>query len=579
METKRIEVHGSLTLLQGDSFYTVDNDVFYFNENETYEVGYYVIYQKSIYKVIKKSKGNLPTDPTYFTPLKPSDKVSNYATDDDVRNLKEQIGTSGDGGLSEVIERLTHVEDNYVQSVNGIKPTEGNVVIPLGEDGSIDLTDYVKMIDVGGTKTIQLNNSQPLSALDTAGTNQNLIHISNQDVVEVGTVNKNLNLNGTQVKVNNNEVAIKTDLDSLATKDELTEYLRNDDVNVVKLNDGNIELKNNKGLKIQSNDGVSKDVVKISDLDVVEYGNTELQTNILTKDKLLSNGKEVALIEDTKQRVFNLNRSLMFFINQASGSDTDPENPYYDGANITGSKEKPFKSFFHAVKVLSKFYDLGYCAVTIYIDGDYGDNPNDGGDDIILGDLQGTFSNSSINIENMKKANVRFKRTVVQGGTWSFQDVTFENGTKNLPALEVTDKGIVVLYGSNVNLTSAIAETDAIKVHSGGSIFLSPIAQIEVKNSSSTKCRSAISSICGGNFYGNRIFANSNGGSNSITIKGEFTNVFYLDYASKACFLNTTNIVSQATIKKYDVKGASILQGATINEGLEGTKDGTSIVG
>ena len=254
--------------------------------------------------------------------------------DSSVKTLNETIATVNENTAASI----QTLNDNLVQAINTINGGIDNEIRPELEKS----VKYQEFEYNGETrKTIQLNNYDSISGLDTEGNGYNLAMISKWNKADFGSASIQMNLNSSgRVTVNDTEEIaylsdVATDQDFEALKTQVEE-------NTSKIEEVNTTLVDAIGSLNESINTKTEDI------------NTRIDTEVLQKINELDKNK-VGLVETDKNGIKTLNIVLE---NYASLLGKDTQGTLYNLAmvskwnkadfgsasielNFNGSKERP----------------------------------------------------------------------------------------------------------------------------------------------------------------------------------------------------------------------------------------------
>lgn len=251
--------------------YSIKFDPAYPNDYTKCKLYYVLGTGGSTYAEIARGEGkDITGNPTFS-------KEFLVSSENDIRDLiREYVQT-----LSGIVaytyldnDHKTIVLDNNTDSISGLD-TEGNRhnlllvskkdIVEVGsKDLHLDLNTIdtitvnnknivlttadpvVKYTEIDNKTTIQLNNNQSLSGLDTQNNNKDIVKISDKDIIEIGDTNSSININ-TENKVTINGT------DTVATLNDLTDYATTTELNT-KL-DSNLGVANKDKLLVVDDNG------------------------------------------------------------------------------------------------------------------------------------------------------------------------------------------------------------------------------------------------------------------------------------------------------------------------------------
>ena len=221
-----------------------------------------------------------------------------------VKTLNETIATVNEN----VASSIQTLNDNMVQAINTINGGIDNEIRP-------ELDKAVKYTEFGeGRKTIQLDNYDSLSGLDTEGQGFNLAMVSKWNKADFGSAGIQMNLNSSgRVTVNDTEelaymsdIATDQDLEDLKAKvEENSEAITKTNEDLVSAVSGLNESITTKTEEI--NTRIDTEVLqKLSDIEENKVDLVETDKNgIITKNIVLENYASL-LGKDTQGSLYNL---------------------------------------------------------------------------------------------------------------------------------------------------------------------------------------------------------------------------------------------------------------------------------
>ena len=243
------------------------------------------------------------------------------------------VSESGEEETTNVVEELRkHLADNNVHFVEDEKEQFKNTLDTHVQDSTSHFLPGEKELNVSYTtfgedrKTIQLNNYDNISGLDTKGEGHNLLMLSKWDKVDVGAPGVELNLNGTKFTLNDDKEIATTDqipsLEGVAKLSDINDWALKDaeetipaeklDDKVVTYSDFSyipsgetepverrtIQLKNYdtiSGLNTEGNDAAN--LIMMSKWNKVDIGSARYPVNLNGSEFTLNDDKEIATVD------------------------------------------------------------------------------------------------------------------------------------------------------------------------------------------------------------------------------------------------------------------------------------------
>ena len=243
------------------------------------------------------------------------------------------VSESGEEETTNVVEELRkHLADNNVHFVEDEKEQFKNTLDTHVQDSTSHFLPGEKELNVSYTtfgedrKTIQLNNYDNISGLDTKGEGHNLLMLSKWDKVDVGAPGVELNLNGTKFTLNDDKEIATTDqipsLEGFAKSSDINDWALKDaeetipaeklDDKVVTYSDFSyipsgetepverrtIQLKNYdtiSGLNTEGNDAAN--LIMMSKWNKVDIGSARYPVNLNGSEFTLNDDKEIATVD------------------------------------------------------------------------------------------------------------------------------------------------------------------------------------------------------------------------------------------------------------------------------------------
>lgn len=174
-----------------------------------------------------------------------------------------------------------------------------------------DKGDYVEYLGFNGNrKTIQLDNYNSISGIDTKGVGHNLVMLSKWDVADFGATGVHFNLNTKDnVTINDNKIVatvddIETAVEGVAKEADVNAKLetkadKGDYIEYKQFAEGRktVELANHNTISGLATDGVGHNLVMLSKWNVADFGAVGVHCNLNTSDKVTINDKETVLTD------------------------------------------------------------------------------------------------------------------------------------------------------------------------------------------------------------------------------------------------------------------------------------------
>ena len=138
---------GAITMLLNGNFYTIDKNAYYFKPNTEYEKDYYVIFDKKLYKVQKRTSQSPIENPDAYIEQKPVDNHTKVALNDDIDVLQKQIDGSEEGtdhDLDEIKQKVDNLENDL--NTNYLKIADFDLKLSETE---INASQIKGILDVG----------------------------------------------------------------------------------------------------------------------------------------------------------------------------------------------------------------------------------------------------------------------------------------------------------------------------------------------------------------------------------------------------------------------------------------------
>lgn len=130
---KSIKVNGSLTIELKNKFYVVESDVYYYDDIVNYPENTIILFRDALFKTKKPVTGVTPVDGEYYTLVKATDEVSDYARLDQVITHEDLSNFVEKKDLDLYITK-EDVQKNYVAKIND------NIEIYVGKNDGDDKT-------------------------------------------------------------------------------------------------------------------------------------------------------------------------------------------------------------------------------------------------------------------------------------------------------------------------------------------------------------------------------------------------------------------------------------------------------
>lgn len=233
--------------------------------------------------------------------------ISNLATKEEVDNVINSIPS---------IDNLA--SETYVdEKIAAIPPVD------LSEYATKeDIKNSVKYQEFGDNrKTIQLNNYDSISGIDTRGTGHNLVMLSKWDVADFGAAGVKMNLNGSEERPtynDNKEIALLDDINNVDNK--LSNYITKEEVSEGYQVKGNYLTEHQSLENYPTKDELKTEIDKTVQFTTSEYQGRAKKVITLDNDELINaqsnseelenkvdvNGKAISLIQLNRWNVVDV---------------------------------------------------------------------------------------------------------------------------------------------------------------------------------------------------------------------------------------------------------------------------------
>lgn len=245
----------------------------------------------------------------------------------EIANATEvSIGTDNTKAVTPAgLKQVADLKQDKLIAGNGVNITD-NVISVLDIDFSgyitesilnekltekADKGDYVEYLGFNGNrKTIQLDNYNSISGIDTKGVGHNLVMLSKWDVADFGAAGVHFNLNTKDnVTINDNKIVatvddIETAVEGVAKETDVNAKLetkadKGDYIEYKQFAEGRktVELANHNTISGLATDGVGHNLVMLSKWNVADFGAIGVHCNLNTLDKVTINDKETVLTD------------------------------------------------------------------------------------------------------------------------------------------------------------------------------------------------------------------------------------------------------------------------------------------
>lgn len=358
---------GAVTMLLNGNFYTIDKNAYYFKPNTEYEKGYYVIFDKKLYKVQKRTSQSPVENPDAYIEQIPVDNHTKVALNDDIDALQKQIDGSEEGtdhDLDEIKQKVDDLENDL--NTNYLKIADFELKLSETE---INASQIKGILDVGNIP------QTAIPCLTVVNTVNDMYQLTTDDV-QIGDVIKvqeddKLYFVVDDTKLNSSEGYVEfnasvdwstiinkpeefkpqahkhdltdiNDSETLALKSEVEtkldkEAYQQDQEKVVKYQEftyndttrKTIQLNNYDSISGVGTDGHGYNIAMVSKWDKVDLGTASLTMNLNSKDGVvqINDDKTVATVDQIPSvdnlvtvETFNTNIET---INQALDSKAD----------------------------------------------------------------------------------------------------------------------------------------------------------------------------------------------------------------------------------------------------------------
>ena len=233
--------------------------------------------------------------------------ISNLATKEEVDNVINSIPS---------IDNLA--SETYVDEKIAAIPT-----VDLSEYATKeDIKNSVKYQEFGDNrKTIQLNNYDSISGIDTKGTGHNLVMLSKWDVADFGAAGVKMNLNGSEERPtynDNKEIALLDDINNVDNK--LSNYITKEEVSEGYQVKGDYLTEHQSLENYPTKDELKTEIDKTVQFTTSEYQGRAKKVITLDNDELINarsnseelenkvdvNGKAISLIQLNRWNVVDV---------------------------------------------------------------------------------------------------------------------------------------------------------------------------------------------------------------------------------------------------------------------------------
>ena len=233
--------------------------------------------------------------------------ISNLATKEEVDNVINSIPS---------IDNLA--SETYVDEKIAAIPT-----VDLSEYATKeDIKNSVKYQEFGDNrKTIQLNNYDSISGIDTKGTGHNLVMLSKWDVADFGAAGVKMNLNGSEERPtynDNKEIALLDDINNVDNK--LSNYITKEEVSEGYQVKGDYLTEHQSLENYPTKDELKTEIDKTVQFTTSEYQGRTKKVITLDNDELINarsnseelenkvdvNGKAISLIQLNRWNVVDV---------------------------------------------------------------------------------------------------------------------------------------------------------------------------------------------------------------------------------------------------------------------------------
>ena len=233
--------------------------------------------------------------------------ISNLATKEEVDNVINSIPS---------IDNLA--SETYVDEKIAAIPT-----VDLSEYATKeDIKNSVKYQEFGDNrKTIQLNNYDSISGIDTKGTGHNLVMLSKWDVADFGAASVKINLNGSEERPtynDNKEIALLDDINNVDNK--LSNYITKEEVSEGYQVKGDYLTEHQSLENYPTKDELKTEIDKTVQFTTSEYQGRAKKVITLDNDELINaqsnseelenkvdvNGKAISLIQLNRWNVVDV---------------------------------------------------------------------------------------------------------------------------------------------------------------------------------------------------------------------------------------------------------------------------------
>lgn len=507
-----INVTTPITLLLDNRFYFLTKTTFFYKSYVDYDKGTHLIYNNALFECVENiiAGENPNTHKNKFKEIKPIDFLSRSLTTDDIRLFETDYVKSVNGIKpvnGNVDIDVSDLHDNSVKSVNGIEPVDGNVDIDIP-------TNYVSYVDEGSCKTIIFNNGDSIS-FNKDGACYNILKYDDNIVI------------------GNNEAAI-----NLISKNDVT------------LNGAIIPSVENV-LTLDDSEQLVDGVKAFKQIILMD---SPYEINHAVSFQFMNEHVKTYFNERCKEK---LNSDTTFYVS-INGDD-----------NNDGSEESPLRTFEAAIQ---KIYSVNCNNKQVTID-----FLTDYYEDETIHFLKNCESSFYINIINSKNKKVELSSFKCSSGKWYFSDVVIRDSKDDSSCVEVKENGYVKFFNVVFKLFNTNNNSDCIKIHHNGTVYFIDGSNIKFINETAEHANAAI------HVYMNGVVFGGNGLDSSSffisNVNGNFKTAFEIEKASKCLGFENSVIEVGENVKQYILRDISCFYvGNSIKSGAMGEKDSTSFI-
>lgn len=550
----KIEVQGSLTFEHNGYLYQVTSDVYKWDPEYIYNAGEYVLYRGKLLQAKTKTPGAWLFN---FNKVKPTDRLTKDITNDDLEPINESLKEiRAKLGLDQQPEDPDPVDPGFNPDYTPDGPTgDDDVTLPTDpeEDPGFTMKPWVeinqRLTTVEQTYVRTINNQTPISG------------------------NINIDYDGS-VEPPESTLLRWSDSDSLDLKPENSiQYVIDDTPMQVIAYDGSLHL----GSDLTHLELATVDTVTINGADIV----TSETVVDLINDQNISGKKHFEYLSTTEAPQDDIQVPNSKWVQESIDKKlldtvkprlTEATTYYIDCNSLKdgedGSKEYPFKTLKNAVSYI-KEVDVNFQQVTLEFQGQYTDN----NELLELPELGPT-----VKILNRTGLDVVLPPLYVTGH-WDLDGVILADNRLGQCPLEV-DRGFCVLRKVSITLNTPAPATDAIFAHNTGVLQLASKGSVNITNESTVNVEHAIH-IKAGTLIGNEDVHSNVGETNYLAISKDnssFGVALWLENGARALYLESTDFTVPVGCTPYVAQKASVLQGLTLPQGVQGESDASSII-